>query len=334
MPISRRDFHKLALAGSTTAGLALGFRESFAADKLFSPASGVRLGVQTYSYRELPMEGIVDSVIGAMKKNGLSECELFAQQVEPPNAATNFWVGFDPKVLGAGADGGALTEQLRAKAKQESVIQAREDLRKWRLEVPLDHFREARKKFDAAGINVHVYNLSFNSSFTDAEMDRGFEHAKALGVNIISASTTHTVAKRLVPFANKHKIYVSMHGHANLKDPDEFATPASFEQALALSKYFKINLDIGHFSAANFDSVKFIEQHHADITHLHLKDRKRDGGPNTEWGQGDTPIKAVLQLLKARKYPIPAYVEYEYAGEKSCVEEVQKCADYARAALA
>jgi len=259
---------------------------------------------------------------------------LFAQQAEPPNIATNFWVGVDPKLLGGGADGGGITEQLRAKAKQDATIKAREDLRKWRLEVPPDHFREIRKKFDAAGINVHVYNLSFNNSFTDPEIDRVFEHAKALGVNIISASTQLSAAKRVAPFAEKHKMYVSIHGHANLADPEEFSSPATFDKGMALSKYFKINLDIGHFTAANFDPVAFIQERHADITHLHLKDRKRNGAPNTEWGEGDTPIKAVLQLLKTKKYPIPAYIEYEYAGKRDCVAEVQKCVDFAKRALA
>jgi sugar phosphate isomerase/epimerase len=89
-----------------------------------------------------------------------------------------------------------------------------------------------------------------------------------------------------------------------------------------------------HFTAANFDSVEFIKERHADITHLHLKDRKRNGGPNVEWGQGDAPIKQVLQLLKTAKYPIPAHVEYEYPGKSGCVEEVQKCVEFAKRALA
>jgi len=323
---TRRDFSKIALAGLPLAA-------SWGA-RLDSTVSGVRLGVQTYSYRELPMNGILDSVIKAMTETGLAECELFAQQVEPPNPATNFWVGTDPKVLGSGADGGPLQQQLRAKARSEEVKKAREELRKWRLEVPLDHFRSVRKRFDAAGINVHVYNLSFNDSFTDDEIDRAFEQAKALGVDIISASTTLPVAKRVAPFAQKHKMYVAMHNHANLKDPNEFATLASFQTALSMSKFFRINLDIGHFTAANLDAVAFIRDNHAQITNLHLKDRRRNGGQNVEWGQGDTPIKAVLQVLKSNKYAIPAYIEYEYAGKGSCVEEVKKCFTFCKQALA
>ena len=50
---------------------------------------------------------------------------------------------------------------------------------------------------------------------------------------------------------------------------------------------------------------------------IHLKDRKKDDGPNTVWGEGDTPIKPVLQLLKTKKYNIPANIEFEYRGEDS-----------------
>ncbi len=51
------------------------------------------------------------------------------------------------------------------------------------------------------------------------------------------------------------------------------------------------------------------------------------------FGEGDTPIKEVLQLLKRKKYPIPANIEYEYDGGDT-VAEMRKCYDYCRRALA
>ena len=105
-------------------------------------------------------------------------------------------------------------------------------------------------------------------------------------------------------------------------------------RALEISKKCSINPNIGHFVAANNDPVEYIKAQHEHILVLHLKDRKRDEGPNTPWGQGDTPIKQVLQLLKKEKYPMRALIEYEYRGTSDSVTEVKKCFEYCKAALA
>lgn len=300
MRLTRRQFWQ-----TTAAGLLVPAWTGRAA----APISGVRVGVQTYSFRELPRTASgdgVDVIIGAMKACGLDECELWSPQVEPPTAAV-------------------ATPAVRA--------DAREALRRWRLSTSLEHFTAVRQRFVAAGMTVFAYNLSFNDSFTDEEIEHGFAQARALGAEVITASTTLAVAKRLVPFAARHRLPVAMHNHSNVKDPNEFATPASFEAALALSPHFRVNLDIGHFTAANFDALAFLQAHHDRITNLHLKDRKRDQGANVPWGTGDTPIRDTLAWLKARRSPVRAYIEYEYRGAASPVDEVSACLAYVKAAL-
>jgi sugar phosphate isomerase/epimerase len=297
---SRREFGKLALAAMPAISLM----------RVDSRVGGVRIGVQSYSFRTMPL----DDAIKAMTDIGIGECELFSGHVEPRPPP--------------GASGGPGAPPV------DPAVRAawREKLRDWRLTTPLDHFAVVRKKFDAAGIKLQAYNLSFNDSFTDAEIDRGFEMAKTLGAGFMTASSTLTAAKRVAPFAEKHQMTVAMHGHANLVDPNEFAKPESFEKAMAMSKRFAVNLDVGHFFAAGFDPLSYIQQHHDRITNLHLKDRKKSDGPNMAWGEGDTPIKEVLNLLKTKKYDIPANIEYEYKGEDT-VAEVRKCFEYCRAAL-
>ena len=299
--ITRREFGLLTLGA-----IALP-RFAFA-----QTVGGVQLGVQTYSFRELPRTPGGDqtaAIIGAMQTCGLTECELWSPQIEPAAAGGR----------------GRTPEQIR---------EAREALRSWRLTTPLDHFRGIKDAFGRIGASIYAFNYSFGNDFSDEEINRGFEMARALGAEIITASTTLSVAKRVVPFAEKHKMAVAVHNHSNTKDPNEFATPESFAAAISLSRYFKVNLDIGHFTAANYDPVAYLREHHNDITNLHLKDRKRDQGDNTPWGTGDTKIREVLALLKREKWPIRAYVEYEYRGQAGAVEEVKKCLDYAKAALA
>lgn len=325
--LTRRAFGQLTLAGlPLTWALAQGN----------SKVNGVRIGVQSYSFRNLSL----DDAIKAMTDIGIGECELFSGHVEPRPQAGPAGPPRPPQgapAAGAPPAGGPPPPQMGGRQMtpemRERMKQRQEETRKWRLTVSLDHFKDIRKKFDAAGIKLQAYNYSFNDSFSDEEIDRGFQMAQALGVKLITASSTLSAAKRVAPFADKYKLIVAMHGHSNLTDPNEFAKPESFTAALAMSKYFAINLDIGHFFAAGFDPVAFLEANHARITNLHLKDRKKDNGANTVWGEGDTPIKPVLQLLKKKKYDIPANIEYEYRGDDA-VAEVRKCFQYIKGALA
>lgn len=202
----------------------------------------------------------------------------------------------------------------------------------FRKNPPLDQLRAVRKKFDDAGINLYALTYGFRKEWGDEELERGFEMAEALGVKYITSSANVSVAKRLNPLAQKHKIVVGFHDHSN-KAADEFARPEDWDTALnGASKYLGINLDIGHFTAAGYDPVSFLEQHHDRIVTLHIKDRKKNDGENMPFGQGDTKIKEVLQVLKTKHYPIPANIEYEYKGGDT-VEEVKKCFAYCKAAL-
>jgi sugar phosphate isomerase/epimerase len=259
-----------------------------------SKINGVQIGCQSYSFRDRPL----DDALKAMVDIGLSECELWQGHLEPKRGTPA------------------------------------EEVKKWRVAPEtLTFMREVKKKFDDAGVNIYAFNYSFNKSFTDDEIERGMEFAKALGTRYITASSKVSLAKKINDIAKKHNIIVAMHGHDNTKDPDEFSSSDSFARALEGNSNIAINLDIGHFTAANEDPVAYIQQHHDKIVTLHIKDRKKNHGDNLPFGQGDTPIKEVLQLLKTKKYKIPANIEYEYKGADA-VEEVRKCYEYCKAALA
>jgi sugar phosphate isomerase/epimerase len=260
--------------------------------KVNSMVDGVQLGAQSYSFRDRSL----DDAIKAMTEIGLGECELWQGHAEP--------------------------KDLKGK-----------DLTKWRETVSLDEFKAIRKKFDSAGINLYAYNYSFRDNFTDKEFERGFEMANALGVRVITASATVSCVPKVDPLAEKHKIRVGFHGHSNVKNPNEFSSPETFAKAMdGHSKYMCVNLDIGHFFAAGFDPVDYLEKHHDRIVTLHIKDRKKDQGENMPFGEGETPIKEVLQVLKKKHYKIPANIEYEYKGGDSRVA-VEKCYQYMKQAL-
>lgn len=329
MNASRRTILKLALAG---APLSLALPKAFAAP-VTTVIDGVPFGVQTYSFREmLETPGdMVDKMIAAMRTLGLNQCELFEPEIQPPVLSLHAaWA----QPAGGKPSQASLYGRPPTGAPTQADLDYRAAMKAWRLSTPIDHFVDIRRKFESAGMKVFAFNFLLKDELSDEEVEKGFEITKALGTRIMTASTTLTMAKRTIPFAEKHNVLVAMHGHSNLDDPNQFATLNSFVEGLAMSPLYRVNLDVGHFSAAGFDPVAFIRKYHHKITNLHIKDRKNNDGPNEPFGQGDTPIIPVLQLLKKEHYGIPVFVEYEYAGTGTSVEEVRKCLDYMRAALA
>ena len=83
--------------------------------------------------------------------------------------------------------------------------------------------------------------------------------------------------------------------------------------------------------------LALIEAKHDRISSLHIKDRKSklNGGQNKVWGEGDTPLKNILTLLKEKKYNIPATIELEYdiPTDSDAVKETAACLAYAKKLL-
>jgi len=340
MLFTRRDAGKIALA--TVPAL-----RAFGAVK--SKFGGVRIGVITYSFRGM---NNLDDIIKTMVQIGLGECELMSNSAEaaagapslggPPGSPAG-----KPRPGGPGAAPGGQAAaggqarppgaRMQMTPEQQAALRARqEESRKWRMSVSMDKFKQVRRKFDAAGIHLGLLCYNMQDRMTDDEIEFGFRMAKALGVKGITSSTTVSMSKRIAPLADKHKMLVGYHGHDQTSDPNQFATLESYATAFTYSKYNGVNLDVGHFTASNYDAVAFIKQHHARITNLHLKDRKKDHGPNMPFGQGDTPLKDVLLLLKKQKYGFPANIELEYPVPQGSdvPTEVAKCLKYCKDILA
>ena len=184
--------------------------------------------------------------------------------------------------------------------------------------------------YNDAGVNIHIHKFPFGP--TDEDIDFNFEIAKALGCKAITTERNDQQVKRLAPFAEKHRVWVAFHNHTNNTPTIEDVDPL-----MRVGPYVGFNFDIGHYVAGTGGKspIPVLEKYHQKIISLHLKDRTADGG-NLPWGQGQTPIKEVLQLLKKEKWPIYADIELEYripAGSDA-VKEVAKCVQYCKEALA
>jgi sugar phosphate isomerase/epimerase len=287
-------------------------RTSFAAEKM-KPNSlfhGVRVGCITYSYR-----GGADTAeytLECLLNDGLSETELMDG---PIRAYTG--------IPGRGRRG------RKGDKTNDSPPPIDADRPKVR-ESQLAKCEELRKMYNDAGVNIHIHKTPFGQ--TDDDIDFNFQIAKALGCKAITTERNDQLAKRLAPFAEKHKIWVAFHNHTN-----NVPTIESIDPLMQIGDYIGFNFDIGHYVAGTHGKspIPVIEKYHDKIISLHLKDRDAGGG-NLPWGEGQTPIKAVLQLLKKENWPIYADIELEYKVPQGSnpVAEVAKCVQYCKEALA
>jgi sugar phosphate isomerase/epimerase len=320
MQFSRRDMGKIAIAS-------LPLASAFGAKRIDSKFGGVQIGAITYSFNRIASPD-PQAIIKAYVEIGLGEAELMSNHCEALAGAPAMPMFRRP------APGGGRPQLTPEQIEERKTAQ--EKLAQWRTGVNASTWKTVARKFDDAGIQLALLCYNMQDSMKDDDIEYGFQMARALGVKGITTSTTLTMAKRIAPFADKHKLLVGYHGHDATNDPNQTATLESYATLMAYGKYNGVNLDIGHFTAAGYDAVEFIKEHHAKITNLHIKDRKKNHGPNVAvWGTGDTPMKEVLQLLKKEKYPIPANLELEYPVPEGSdiIAEAKKCLAYVKSCL-
>jgi sugar phosphate isomerase/epimerase len=320
--VSRRGFMGGAAAIAASAMMSryvLAGSGGRSAGKPNSNFNGVQIGAITYSYRGMP--GTAEDLLKYLVKCGLSSVELMGEPAEE----------FAGVPTGGGRPGRGreqMTEEQR-KARQ----QRQEELLNWRLSVSMDKYRALRKLYNEAGVNIHIVKFGSigDANMPDGEIDYYFNAAKALGAKGITRELSEEAARRLGPIADKHKIMIGFHNHTQM-------TPKTYEgPILSYGKYLGINFDVGHYVAGTSESpIPIIEKYHDRILSLHLKDRKINNGENLPFGQGDTPVAMILQLMKKEKWTFPADIELEFKvpEDSDAVTEVAKCVQFCKESLA
>ncbi len=295
--MNRREWGLGVLAGLLAGPLAAAQRVRQAEPKHIDPRiAGVTIGVGSQSFGDRTLE----EALPAMSALGVGLVELWQGHVEPKELWT--------------------------------ASASRDELRRWRLKAPLRDFRAIRDKFLSAGIEPYAYSIDVRKDFTDAEIERTVLVAQTLGARLITTSASVSAVKRLDFFAAQRKLLVGLRNSSEVQ-ADEIATPDNFGAVLDKTmKATGISLDLGHLTAAGFDPLEFLGKHHGQILAMHLRDRKREQGQSVAWGQGDTPLARALQLVRDRKWQIPALIEYDYAA-KDAIDEVRRCLDFCRQAL-
>lgn len=335
MDLTRRDLGKLALAALPASRL-------FA--KPNSNFDGVQIGVITYSYRSMPGANDAQALLKYIVDSGISGIELMGPAAEIyAGSPAPVGRGGGGRALGgpggpppggqAGGPGGRGRAPLTPE--QQAAQQARAaELKAWRLSVSMDKYKTLRKMYNDAGVNIYAFKLEPNPNMSDEEYDYIFHVADTLGANHVTLELSNDAAftKRIGDFAAKKHMRVAYHAHTQ-------ASMTAWDAVLDQSPGNALNLDCGHYVAGTNESpVPLIQKHSSRIASMHLKDRKKgsNGGANLLWGQGETPIKEILTLMRKEKYKFPASIELEYQIPEGsdAVVETAKCVEFCKNALA
>lgn len=328
--ISRREF--LGKSAAAVTGFALANSSVIGAPAIIrklgkpnSKFSGIQIGVISYSFRSMPSDAeqvlkyCIDCNISAIELMG-NTGEAFAGA---PHSSTQPRI--DPQRSGPRPE--PTEEQLT-----EQVQKAKE-IADWRSSASMDKFTQLKKMYNDAGVSIYAWKPgALGEKNSDAEIEYALRSAKALGATHVTVELPSNAAqsKRLGSFAAKHKIGIGYHGHLQ-------QTFTAWDEAISQSKFNGLNCDIGHYVAAGFDPIPLIHTKYDRIYSMHIKDRKSkaNGGDNMPWGEGDTPLVQVLQLMKKNKLKFPATIEMEYAvpADSDAVKEVASCVEYCRRAL-
>jgi sugar phosphate isomerase/epimerase len=346
MTFTRRDFGKLAAVALPAASLLAKPNSTF---------NGVQIGAITYSFRSLPSSA--EEVLKYCLDCGISGVELMSNVAEsyagsPAQAGRGpgggpgrgpSGPGGAPGGAGQGRGPGGGGRAQMTPEQQEARRKAAEELLKWRTSVSMDKYKAFRKMYEDAGVKIYAFKLPPTLEMPDAEYEYIWNVGQTLGANHITMElpTDDKLLQRVADYAAKRKLNIAFHTHGQ-------GGASGFDKVLAASKYTALNFDVGHYYGVNGQSpAPLVEKYHARIASLHLKDRKGPssaaknsgpggGGPNMPWGQGETPLKEILQLMKKQKYKFPGSIEYEYNTPEGSdvVTEVKKCVAYCKKALA
>lgn len=293
---------------------------------------GVTIGVQTYSFRTQEDESPL-AILEYIKETGIKHVELMGNHAEP-------FAGAPASPMDEPSKRAIMIKQWRqqelteeeaelAVLLREEMAQFNADQATWRSEVDYSKFEELRDLYAANGISIYAFKPSvFGKNNTDDDIRYGMRAAKALGANHVTVEhpedDEHTA--RLGKIAEEEGILMAYHGHMQ-------QTPTLWDIALAQSSGNSMNLDFGHYIAAeNENPLQIIKDKHASIASMHLKDRQKqsNGGGNLMWGTGDTPIAEVVTLIRDNGYtfPITVELEYEIPEGSDAVQEVKRSFEY------
>ncbi len=324
-----------------------------------SKFAGVQIGNITNSFRNINtlddfVAACVASNISSVELRNMGQFESIIGGPANPNQVRPMWEMVNtPRPAGqqGGApqgapqgqrpQGGGMGRGQQTPEQRAAMEKYNKELAEFRKSpAAIAGWTELGKKLRAAGIDVHL--LKFEAGTTDELLDYSFAAANALGALGI---TTEGSAEKCASFgkvAQRNGSLAVYHNHGQYAN----MTIGEIEKWLDMSPANRLNFDAPHYFGFGYEDgpklnpMEFIEYFHDRIISIHIKDKTSFKNPfqsnqNQVWGQGETPLREILELVRD-KYPnIHCDVELEYVVPQWSTpeREIKNCVQFARQIL-
>ncbi len=317
-----------------------------------SKFNGVQIGASTYGFLreanglEEVLKACIDANLSSIELRHDLESGLPGAPVRPEIPTGN---SMSPAAIAAMFGGNAPASMDRGRGQQreltdeEKAAQAKyeEDIKAFRNDpATMDKWADVRKRFNDAGISIH--ELKWTAGDSDEKLDYTCEVAKVLGAGGFSVELSEEAAKRYGAIAKRNGVYAIFHNHGQYAN----MTVDEIQAWLDYSPANMLEFDMGHYFGFGYENStkltinQFIDRFHDRIFNIHIKDKTSStnefaSNQNQVWGQGETPLREMLQHIRDNYPNIYCDIEFEYRAPawSNSIKETAKCVRYAREAL-
>ncbi len=173
-----------------------------------------------------------------------------------------------------------------------------------------DEIRAFHDKCAAYGVTGYAVGPIYMK--TEAEIDRGFEYAKRVGVKLIVGVPNY----ELLPYVDKKVKEYDFHYAIHLHGPDIKTYPDAtdvWEHTKDLDPRIGMCLDIGHDLRNGCDPVADLKKYHTRVFDMHIKDvtDASKAGVGIEIGRGKIDFPALVKMMRKVNYTGRCSLEYE-----------------------
>ncbi len=174
-------------------------------------------------------------------------------------------------------------------------------------EEEIEVFHAKLKEYDVTGYAVGPIYMK-----TEAEVDKAFEYAKKVGVDLIVGVPNY----ELLPYVDKKVKEYNFHFAIHLHGPDIKIYPDAedvWDHVKDLDPRIGMCLDIGHDTRNGKDPVADLEKYQSRVFDIHLKDvtGKTKLGYSLEVGRGVIDFPEFVKMLRKVGYSRMISLEHE-----------------------